>query len=43
MTYLERALQDGHAQLTGAGKQQKITYLAVNHAERCANPEEQIR
>jgi len=28
MSYLERAINDGHAQLAGEGKQQKITYLA---------------
>ncbi len=43
MTYLESALKDGHAQLTGEGKQQKIVYVAVNHGERYADPEEQVR
>lgn len=40
MNYLERANKDGHARLTGEGKQQKITYLAVNHSERYADAEE---
>lgn len=43
MTYLERAITDGHAKLTGEGKQQKILYVAVNHTERYADPEEQVR
>ncbi len=32
MSYLERAITDGHAKLTGEGKQQKILYVAVNHS-----------
>jgi hypothetical protein len=43
MSYLERAITDGHAKLTGEGKQQKILYVAVNHNERYADPEEQVR
>src|ERR1043166_1448841 len=43
MSYLERALQDGHAKLAGDGKNQKFTYTAVNHTERFADPEEQVR
>ena len=43
MNYLERAIADGHAKLTGEGKQQKILYVAVNHTERYADPEEQVR
>jgi type I restriction enzyme M protein len=43
MTYLERAQKDGHAKLAGEGKQQKITYIAVNHSERYADPEEVVR
>jgi type I restriction enzyme M protein len=43
MTYLERALKDGYAQFAGEGKQQRIRYLAVNHAERYTDPEEQVR
>jgi len=41
--FLDRALADGHAKLTGEGKQQKITYIAVNQTERFAEPEEQVR
>jgi type I restriction enzyme M protein len=43
MSYLERAITDGHAKFTGEGKQQKILYVAVNHTERYADPEEQVR
>lgn len=42
-TFLERALKDGHAKLTGEGKNEKITYLAVNHTERYNDPEEKVR
>ena len=43
MSYLERAITDGHAKFSGEGKQQKILYVAVNHTERYADPEEQVR
>jgi len=43
MTYLGRAIKDGHAKISGEGKQQKILYLAVNQTERYADPEEQVR
>jgi type I restriction enzyme M protein len=43
MSFLERAIADGHAKLFGDGKQQKITCVAVNHTERYADPEEQVR
>jgi type I restriction enzyme M protein len=43
MTHLEHALKDGFVKMVGEGKQQKIKYLAVNHTERYADPEEQIR
>ncbi|MCC6298474.1 MAG: restriction endonuclease subunit M [Anaerolineales bacterium] len=43
MTYLERAINDGHAKLTGEGKSEKITYLAVNHSEKYNDPEEKVR
>ena len=29
--------------ISGDGKKQKITYVAVNHSERCSDPEEQVR
>ncbi len=67
MSYLERAITDGHAKLTGEGKQQAVPapnggarvpraalaigkfggadqlHVAVNHTERYADPEEQVR
>ena len=43
VTYLEKALKDGHAEIVGDGKQQKILYKAVDHSERYADPEEQVR
>lgn len=43
MTYLDRAITDGHAKIAGEGRSQKITYLAVNHSERYGDPEEQVR
>ena len=43
MTYLEQALKDGHAEIIGEGKQQKILYKAVDHTERYSDPEEQVR
>lgn len=42
-TFLSRAIADGHAELTGDGKQQKIQYVAADHTERYADPEEQVR
>ncbi|HEY9172074.1 MAG TPA: N-6 DNA methylase [Verrucomicrobiae bacterium] len=42
-TFLSRAIADGHAELTGEGKQQKIRYIAADHTERYADPEEQVR
>jgi len=42
-TFLQRALKDGHAKITGEGKAQRIVYLAVNHSERYSDPEEQVR
>jgi type I restriction enzyme M protein len=43
VTYLEQALKDGHAEIVGEGKQQKITYIAVEQTERYSDPEEQVR
>ncbi|MBL8099816.1 MAG: N-6 DNA methylase [Anaerolineales bacterium] len=42
-TFLERALKDGHATLKGEGKNEKITYVALNHTERYNDPEEKVR
>jgi len=43
MKFLERAIKDGHAQITGEGNKKKITYIAVNHTERYSDPEEEVR
>ena len=42
-TYLNRALTDGHAQITGEGRTQRIRYAAANHSERWSDPEEKVR
>ncbi len=43
MTYLEQAIKKGYANISGEGSKQRITYAAVNHSERFADPEEQVR
>src|SRR5437763_7451133 len=43
MTFLERAIRDGHAKFTGEVKNKKITYVAVNWTERFTDPEEAVR
>ena len=43
MTYLEKALQDGYAEIVDEGKKHRIIYKAVNHSERYSDPEEQVR
>ena len=43
VTYLERAIADGHARLEGEGRDERIHYLYANHSERWADPEEKIR
>jgi type I restriction enzyme M protein len=43
MTYLEEAIAKGYAVLSGEGPKRRITYVAVNHSERFADPEEQVR
>ncbi len=42
-THLERAIDDGHAKLTGEGKNERINYVAADHSERWADPEEKVR
>ncbi len=41
--YLARALADGHAAITGAGRSERIRYIAADHSERWADPEEKVR
>ena len=43
MTYFEQAVKDGHAQLSGEGRNERVTYFAVNHTERYPDPEEKVR
>lgn len=43
MIYLDKALEKGYATFSGEGTKQRITYAAVNHSERFADPEEQVR
>jgi type I restriction enzyme M protein len=43
LNFLDRAIADGHAEISGEGKQRKILYVAVNQSERYAEPEEQVR
>lgn len=42
-TYLEQAIEDGHAKITGEGKTQRIHYIAASHSERWSDPEEKVR
>ena len=42
-TYLERAIEDGHARLAGEGKKERIYYIATDHSERWSDPEEKVR
>ena len=42
MTFLKRAIADGHARITGGGKNQKISYVAAQHSERFSDPAEPV-
>ena len=42
-TYLEQAIADGHAEISGEGKKERIYYLAADHSERWSDPEEKVR
>lgn len=42
-SYLERVVREGHAWVVGEGKEQKITYGAVEYSERYSDPEEKVR
>ena len=41
--YLNRAIQDGRATLSGEGRSERIHYVAVNQSERWSDPEEKVR
>lgn len=42
-TYLEQAIEGGHAKISGEGKAQRIHYIAASHSERYSDPEEKVR
>ncbi len=42
-TYLSRALADGHAEITGEGRNERIRYIAAGRSERWSDPEEKVR
>jgi type I restriction enzyme M protein len=42
-TFIERAVADGYAVITGEGKTERILYQAIGHSERWADPEEKVR
>jgi type I restriction enzyme M protein len=43
LTYLERALRDGHAEVTGGEKNLRIFYRACGRREIISDPEEKVR
>jgi len=44
MSYLEKAIKDGYANLSGTDDRQKITYITSdNHTENYNDPEEKVR
>ena len=43
MTYLERAVEDGHAEITGTEKSLRILYRATGRREMLSDPEEAVR
>ncbi len=42
-TYLNRALADGHAEIIGEGRNERICYVVADHSERWSDPEEKVR
>ena len=42
-TYLEQALDEGLAELSGEGRSERIRYIAAGHSERWSDPEEKVR
>jgi type I restriction enzyme M protein len=41
--FIERAIADGYAEITGEGKSERIRYIPANHSESWADPEEKVR
>ena len=42
-TYLNRAIAEGHAEIKGEGRNERVRYIAADHSERWADPEEKVR
>ena len=42
-TYLDRAIAEGHAKITGEGRDERVHYIDADHSERWADPEEKVR
>jgi type I restriction enzyme M protein len=42
-TFIERAIADGYAELSGEGKTERIRYAAADRSERWSDPEEKVR
>ena len=42
-TFFARALADGHAEISGEGRNERIHYVAAMHSERWSDPEEKVR
>jgi type I restriction enzyme M protein len=42
-TFLQRAIEDGLAKFTSEGKTERIHYVAADHSEGWADPEEKVR
>ena len=42
-TFIERAIADGYAELSGEGKTERVRYVAADRSERWSDPEEKVR
>lgn len=42
-SFIERAIADGHAEISVEGKSERIRYIAANHYENWSDPEEKVR
>ena len=42
-SYLEKAIAEGHAEITGEGRSERIHYFDAAHSERWSDPEEKVR
>ncbi len=41
--YLDLAIEEGRAEITGEGRNERVRYIAADHSERWADPEEKVR